>query len=131
VTTFKRLLGRLTVLVLVPTIVVSVAGTAAFGASSARRSAKAPTFTAPSKWHGIHASNYKINCIVCKTFGPQAIAKDNGIRATDPVTVALLYARKAYRPPFRPAVFEGCSQGFLLRSRPLFRHAAVRTQAAG
>lgn len=80
---------------------------------------------------GVHASNYNINCIVCKAFGPQTVAKDNGIRSTDEVTIALLYARKAYRPVFRQAVFEGCRQGFLIWSKPSFRYTAMRRRATG
>jgi hypothetical protein len=87
-------------------------------------SGKVLTCNAPSKWGGIHASYYKVNCIVCKTSGPRAVAEDNGIRSSDEVMIALLYARKAYRPIFRRAAFEGCRQGFLIWSKPSFRYTA-------
>jgi hypothetical protein len=90
-----------------------VGGVCPAGAAPAKRTCKSP-----AKFHGVHASNYNINCVSCKIFGQREVAKENGIRSKDAVTIALRYANKAYRLGFRQAAFEGCLQGFLIRGRP-------------
>lgn len=72
---------------------------------------------APAKWHGNDANNYEINCLSCKVFGPQKVAKDLHMRSTNPVDVAEKVSM-GYRRGFRQAVFEGCLRGFELRANP-------------
>lgn len=83
--------------------------------AEAHRALLIPACKAPAKFRGIHANNYETNCIVCSLHRPKGVAKEYRIRSSDPVTVAEQYARKAYQPAFRQAVFEGCLRGFRLR----------------
>jgi hypothetical protein len=118
----RRVRSLIIVIAVIAALVVvaglEVSAMAAAAAPSARVAVSKRTCFPPAKWRGVHASNYNDNCVVCRIFGPRQVARDNGIRSTDTVTIALRYANKAYRPGYRQAAFEGCLQGFLIRGRP-------------
>src|SRR5262249_48344618 len=100
-------------------LVLTVGAFASLAATGGASTAKAtPGCKAPAKWRGDNRSNYEADCADCKLFGPRAYAREYHISSSNPVTVALRYARFAYRPAYRQAGFEGCLRGFVLRRRP-------------
>jgi hypothetical protein len=108
------MIGKLTVVALLAATGLAISGgVGTAGAAPATRTCKPP-----AKFRGVNGSNYNINCLTCKIFGQRQVAKENGIRSKDAVTIALRYANRAYRAAYRQAAFEGCLQGFLIRGRP-------------
>lgn len=106
---------RLSLLSIVVVFAIAAVGTTAVASPQA---AATVGCKAPAKYRGDHARNYTADCQVCRIFGPKAVAKEYGIRSTNPLIVATEYARKSYRPAYRAAGAAGCLRGFQLRGRP-------------
>lgn len=93
-------------------LVVVAAALAAAAGTPAAVSARPSCSKVPAKFTGQHRTNFVDNCTICRIFGVKKIAKEYGIGSTKAVVVALGMAKKAYRPGYQQAAFEGCLRGF-------------------
>jgi hypothetical protein len=59
---------------------------------------------------GAHRDNYIRARAVCGALPRKKVARDLGVRSTNPFVIADAFARD-YRPAFRQAAFEGCVVG--------------------
>jgi hypothetical protein len=58
---------------------------------------------------------YRSEEAICETYSPSKIAREFGIKATDPVKIAEAYTAQSYRPSAAQDAFEGCLAGMRKR----------------